>query len=792
MNPELTSHEVSCTRPDLRDRIVDVLVGELGPEDAARVEIESHCETCVSCRDEKASLQLVLGELKAAPPWAAGEVGEPAESSDRLSIDQRAEIFKSRVSRASSSQPSRTRSFAPAWLGMAAILVIAIGVLRLRNNDAAETLPHPMPAAAAREVASKNTVEPSPLEPQVSRTARVEPSRPAVVLPEAVLDELAHDDSERGGGSAVSAPAVAQPQAAPPAPPAAPAPRSAVTMADKKAGERGDAAETYAYGSVAPEKARASVPMEGRVAGGAAGGMIGGLPESKVERPASESLRSLGYASASTDLPRAERDADAGRARRSQEGQREPKDMTFEHQGTNPFVDATEDPTVTFGLDVDTASYTIARNYLNRGQLPPPAAVRVEEFVNAFPDAGKGDRAAGEDGSPFMLRIEGAPNPLHEGYHVVRVALRAREANARARKPAHLTFVIDVSGSMAMDNRLGLVKRSLSLLVDKLDERDTIGIVVYGTNGRRVLSPTSVTGRNRETILSIIRRLHSEGSTNLDEGLRLAYAMAQESYSRNANNRVILCTDGVANEGETEARALVERIQGAANRGIDMMALGFGMGNYNDALLQRLADEGNGQYAYIDDDAEARVFFLRNLANVLDVVARDAKAQVVWNPERVERYRLLGYEKRDLRDRDFRNDAVDAGEINSGHTVTALFEVRLRERERADRGDRGGELGTVRVRYKPDVRSAGTEFSREILASHLSRTYADSSEAFQVSFVAARFAEHLRDSYWVRDESLGSVAALADELSDEGAVGELTDLVHKAARLSGETDRIRR
>jgi Ca-activated chloride channel family protein len=335
--------------------------------------------------------------------------------------------------------------------------------------------------------------------------------------------------------------------------------------------------------------------------------------------------------------------------------------------------------------------------------------------------------------------------------------------------------VIDVSGSMAAENRLQLVKRSLGLLVDKLDERDTIGIVVYGTTGRRVLAPTSAARRDR--IMAEIEKLQPEGSTNLEDGLNLGYEMARESFTRGASNRVVLCTDGVANTGQTEADSLLAQIRSEAKRGIDMMALGFGMGNYNDALLQRLADEGNGQYAYIDDLSEARAFFLRRLTSVLEVVARDAKAQVEFNPARVERYRLLGYEKRDVADRDFRNDAVDAGEINSGHSVTALFEVKLVG------GPGTGKIGTARIRYKRGPRSEGIEFSREITDEAVSRSFEQASPAFRTAFVAARFAEHLRKSYWVKDESLGALQPFADQLPETQPTSELAELIRKATRL---------
>ncbi len=246
---------------------------------------------------------------------------------------------------------------------------------------------------------------------------------------------------------------------------------------------------------------------------------------------------------------------------------------------------------------------------------------------------------------------------------------------------------------------------------------------------------------------------------------------------------MVLCTDGVANTGVTETDALLARIRSETKRGIDMMALGFGMGNYNDALLQRLADEGNGQYAYIDDIGEARAFFLRRLTSVLEVVARDAKAQVEFNPARVERYRLLGYEKRDVADRDFRNDAVDAGEINSGHSVTALFEVKLKGRPGS------GNIGTARIRYKADPRSEGVEFARQIEDEAMARNFAQASPAFRTAYVAARFAEHLRKSYWVKDAALSQLQPLADALPEAQETNELADLIRRATRLQGPTVR---
>ncbi len=451
-----------------------------------------------------------------------------------------------------------------------------------------------------------------------------------------------------------------------------------------------------------------------------------------------------------------------------------PGDMFFEHRGTNPFVVTETDALSTFGLDVDTASYTLARNYIRRGQLPPPEAVRVEEFVNALP---QDDPAP--TGHTFGIHLEAAPSPFRGGHTLLRIGIRARDVQHVDRKPADLTFVVDVSGSMGMENRLGLVRRSLRLLVDRLDERDWIGVVVYGTRGRIVLPPTPAS--ERESILDAIDSLEPEGSTNLEQGLDLGYRMATGSYDPTAANRVVLCTDGVANNGVTDPRTLLRLISQHSEKGIEMIALGFGMGNYNDALLQRLADEGDGQYAYIDDDLEAKRFFLRDLTGVLETVARDARAQVEFDPRRVERYRLLGYEKRDIADEDFRNDAVDAGEVNAGQTVTVLYELALRE------GD--GALGDVRVRYVDPETGAADEVQRAIAAESVHSSFAAASPPFQLAVLAARFAEHLRGSRWLASsESLQDVLNLAGGLPPAAArtpeANELVSLLRDAVRLS--------
>ncbi len=794
---------MKCVREDLKALITDVLVGEAEPSVKERV--LSHLETCASCREDRDQTARVLGLLKEAPPWAAvaidGAIAGGAEAAsdqgDTLSVIQRQKIESLAARRLPARPAGKVLGVSMSFLAMAASLsAVGIALVIARRSSEVPIEP-PAPRATASSIGQLPQAPEAPEvfpkvnaspEPSLTAPAAVRSRAPERVpmAPEAMSALKEQTVQEAGMGRAL-------PQAA----------ESTETSSLKK-DLRTDDDKRRA------DEARAAAPAEG-----VTGGALGGAPAASAPEPA---MRVGGNVAAPPlPLPAAtaapgERqgrpsgfDASAGRTAKSEEGVRAegklsggetdrlrsmgysrnrpsdrpvpppaPPDMFFEAKGTNPFIVTEEDPQATFGLDVDTASYTLTRNYLNRGILPPPSAVRVEEFVNSFPNNVDASGGRGRD-SVFAVRVDGAPNPLHPGYHILRVAMKAKDVDPRERKPAHLTFVIDVSGSMAAENRLGLVKRSLGLLVDKLDERDTIGIVVYGTNGRRVLSPTSAA--NRDRIMGAISRLHPEGSTNLQDGLDLGYEMAMESFDRRASNRVVLCTDGVANTGRTEADALLARIRSETKRGIDMMALGFGMGNYNDALLQRLADEGNGQYAYIDDLGEARAFFLRKLTSVLEVVARDAKAQVEFNPARVERYRLLGYEKRDVADRDFRNDSVDAGEINSGHSVTALFEVKLKG------GPRQGKIGTARIRYKTGPRSEGLEFSREIVDNEVARNFSQASPAFRTAFVAARFAEHLRGSYWVKDEALSSVERLARDLPESQPTNELADLVGRAMKL---------
>jgi Ca-activated chloride channel family protein len=458
-------------------------------------------------------------------------------------------------------------------------------------------------------------------------------------------------------------------------------------------------------------------------------------------------------------------------------------DMFFREYGVNPFVDTEEDRLSTFGLDVDTGSYGVASSYLRDGHLPPREAIRVEEFVNAFR---YGEPPAAPGREDFAVRAEGAPSPFTGGerYRLLRFHLRARVIDPADRPPAILTFVVDVSGSMEGEQRLGLVKRALALLVDQLRPTDQVGLVVYGSEGRVLLPHTS----DRERLRAAIAGLETEGATNAEEGLRLAYDLAAKARRDGTINRVILCSDGVANVGATGPGSILARIGEEARRGIELTTVGFGMGNYNDVLMEQLADTGNGRYAYVADLNAARRIFVEDLTGTLQTVAADAKAQVEFDPRVVERWRLLGYENRDIADEDFRDDRVDAGEVGAGQEVTALYEVEL-----ARRPWRRTVVATLRLRHRP-VGAGGpgavVETTHRLRGRDLAPTWEQASRGLRLAAVVAELAEVLKESYWARDSTLAEVArraaaAAADFPGDE-QVAALAELASRAAALPAE------
>ena len=459
-------------------------------------------------------------------------------------------------------------------------------------------------------------------------------------------------------------------------------------------------------------------------------------------------------------------------------------DVFFREYGVNPFIDTEDDRLSTFGLDVDTGSYTVVRRYLRDGHLPPREAVRVEELVNYF-DYGDQPPREGD----FALTAEGAPSPFGEGkrYQVLRFAVNARAVDAADRPPALLVFVVDVSGSMNRENRLGLVKKSLYELLDNLRADDQVGLVVYGSRGEVVLEPST----DHQDIRSAIGRLRAGGSTNAEEGLVLGYELADRFRDEISINRVILCSDGVANVGRTGPESILEQIKTFADQGIELTAVGFGMGNYNDVLMERLADTGDGRYAYVDALPEARRIFVEELTGTLMTIGAEAKAQVEFNPEVVSRYRLLGYENRDIADERFRDPTVDAGEIGAGHTVTALYEIKLNEG--VNRRSKT-TLATLRMRYRPRGEQQPVELEERIRVRDLAKTWENASPALRLATLVGEYAEILKGAYWAKDADMNEVLFRAQELSPSFAgharIADWVALVAAAAELQPGDDTI--
>ena len=452
-------------------------------------------------------------------------------------------------------------------------------------------------------------------------------------------------------------------------------------------------------------------------------------------------------------------------------------DMYFKGTGTNPFIDTEDDHLSTFAMDVDTGSYSVTRRYLTDGYLPPPEAVRVEEFVNTFDY-----NYDPPTDSAFAIHIDGAPSRFGEGkrLQLLRIGLQGRVIPTEDRKDAILTFIIDVSGSMGRENRLGLVKKALTILVDQLRPTDKVGIVVYGSRGRLVLPHTGINQRGK--ILAAINSLTPDGSTNAEEGLRIGYDLAWRNASVNHVNRVILCSDGVANVGRTGPDQILKEIRTYVSKGITLSTVGFGMGNYNDVLMEQLADTGNGNYAYVDTLSEAKRIFVENLTGTLQLIAKDAKIQVDFNPEVVSRFRLLGYENRRLDHEQFRDDTVDAGEVGSGHQVTALYEVKLHP-------DASGKMAAVSIRYADPDNHKVSEVSKDISVSQLYESFDTAPATFRLAAAVAEFAEILRESYWAQDGSLDAAHQVVKDAFAEienDQVVELMYLVNKAITYKAE------
>jgi len=484
----------------------------------------------------------------------------------------------------------------------------------------------------------------------------------------------------------------------------------------------------------------------------------------------------------------------------------------------NAFLSPAEQPLSTFSIDVDTASYANVRRFLMSGRLPPPNAVRLEELVNYF----RYDYPQPKEGEPFSVNLEMAECPWREGHRLLRVGLQGKDVHRGERPQSNLVFLLDVSGSMDEPNKLPLVKQSLSMLVQELTENDRVSIVTYAGNAGLVLPPTS--GDQKQKILASIESLAPGGSTHGSAGIQLAYDLAKEYFRKEGTNRVILATDGDLNVGVTSDEALVELIKEKAQGGTFLTVLGFGEGNLKDSKMEKLADNGNGIYAYIDGAREGRKVLVEQMTGSLITIAKDVKIQIEFNPAEVASYRLLGYENRILAAQDFNNDKKDAGEIGAGHSVTALYEIvpvgaktaveKAKDElpgtdplkyqasgkgqttgesatekpavtdEQLTEAAKSGELLTLKLRYKePD---GDTSKLLEYPLAEKGGSFNSASKEMQFASAVASFGMVLRQSEHRGTSNLAAVEEIATGATgkdDGGYRAEFVDLVKRSATM---------
>jgi len=455
----------------------------------------------------------------------------------------------------------------------------------------------------------------------------------------------------------------------------------------------------------------------------------------------------------------------------------------------NTFYDVIKSPLSTFAVDVVVASYANARRFIMQDQLPYKDVVRTEEFINYFAY----DYPQPKNDHPLSINLEYSGCPWNKDHKLIHIGLKGKQLVKEDQKPSNLVFLIDVSGSMDSPKKLPLLKKSFKLLIEQLGSEDKIAIVVYASSTGLVLPATS--GSEKEKIIRAIERLDAGGSTAGGAGIQLAYKTAKENYIKEGNNRVILATDGDFNVGISSTSELVRFIGEKKDGGIFLTVLGFGMGNYKDNRLQQLADQGNGNHAYIDNILEAKKVLVNEITSTLFTIAKDVKIQVEFNPVKIKSYRLLGYENRMLHNKDFENDKKDAGEIGAGHTVTALYEViqanpkdfdeknELKYQETRIKQDaqKSDEVLTVKIRYKDPDAIKSHEFS-EILKGNpinLEKT----SNNFKFSAAVAEFAMILRDSEFKGTADIKSVKKLAQLSKGEDVFGYRSEFLNLVDRV---------
>jgi Ca-activated chloride channel family protein len=467
----------------------------------------------------------------------------------------------------------------------------------------------------------------------------------------------------------------------------------------------------------------------------------------------------------------------------------------YDHITENSFLRTNDNPLSTFSIDVDAASYSNVRRFLNDGQLPPAGAVRIEEMVNYF----KYDYPQPVNDDPFSISTEISDAPWNKAHKLVLIGLQGKQIPTENMPASNLVFLIDVSGSMQGPERIGLVKESMKMLVDQLRQQDKVAIVVYAGAAGLVLPATS--GADKTKIKEAVDRLEAGGSTAGGAGIKLAYKTAKEQFIKGGNNRVILCTDGDFNVGESSNDAMERLIENERKSGVFLTVLGYGMGNYQDSKMQVLADKGNGNHAYIDGIGEAKKVLVNEFGGTLFTIAKDVKLQVEFNPAKVQGYRLIGYENRMLEKEDFNDDKKDAGELGSGHTVTALYEVipvgvksdflktvdSLKYKTTAidplSRSAQTDEVLTVKFRYKTPDGDASKLIEHPVKDDHT--VLAATSVNFRFAIAVAEFGMLLRNSAFKADASYSNVLRLARNAKGEDTEGYRSEFIQLVENAKG-------
>jgi Ca-activated chloride channel homolog len=466
----------------------------------------------------------------------------------------------------------------------------------------------------------------------------------------------------------------------------------------------------------------------------------------------------------------------------------------YAHFDDNPVKRAAEQPVSTFSIDVDTGAYANVRRFLNQGSLPVKDAVRVEEMINYF----SYDYPLPKDKTrPFSVTTEIVPTPWNKDTVLLRVGLKGYDITAEKLPPANLVFLVDVSGSMMTPDKLPLLKSGLKLLVQNLRAQDRVSLVVYAGNTGVVLEPTP--GDQKGKILAALEGLTAGGSTNGGAGIKLAYAMAEQGFIQHGINRVLLATDGDFNVGTVSFEALKNLVEVKRRTGVSLTTLGFGTGNYNDRLMEQLADAGNGNYAYIDTLNEANKVLVTEMSSTLQTIAKDVKIQIEFNPAVVAEYRLIGYENRALKREDFNNDKIDAGDIGAGHTVTALYEISLASgkgqkidppRYGAAKTPTGNkeEIALLRLRYKLPDSDTSRLIEQPLKTTDVQRDTGKASADFRFSAAVAAFGQLLRGGKSTGDFDYDDILKLAQDARGQdrfGYRGEFLTLVNLAKSLDG-------